>query len=156
MKRDQKSIILIFIGLVIFFFDQLLKWLVENLRGGFFNFEIFRLDSLSIFSFGLFKNEGIAFGLKIPQTLFYTLVAVVLFFIVEKFKKDIVRRDWQVLFALILIGSGATSNLFDRIFRGYVVDYLHFFSWSAINLADLTIITGIVVLAWRELKLQKR
>jgi signal peptidase II len=149
MTVNKKQLcILIAIGIAILFFDQFLKWLaLDFFRGGFFNWKIL--------SFGLYKNEGIAFGIRIPQILFYILVAVVLFFIIEKFKKDIKKGNWLVLLSLMLIGSGALSNILDRFFRGYVIDYIHFFSRSAINLADLAIIAGIIVLAWRELKSTK-
>lgn len=148
-------------GLLILALDQLLKWysIYFTRRGGFFNWKIFRsfdfaqggLDSGQIFSFGLYKNEGVAFGIRIPQELFYILVAVIIFFIFEKYKKEIKNKNFLVLTSLVLIGAGAISNIIDRIFRGYVVDYLHFFNLSAFNAADVVIVAGILLLIAKEL-----
>ncbi|NQU99554.1 MAG: signal peptidase II [Parcubacteria group bacterium] len=134
-------------GLLILILDQLLKWFAIDFveKGGFFIWKFFE--------FGLYKNEGIAFGIKIPQELFYILVAVIIYFIFEKFKKEIKKKDILVLFSLTLIGTGAISNIVDRIARGYVVDYLHFFNISAFNIADIVIVIGIGLLILKEIGL---
>lgn len=146
----NKRTVIYVIGLLILVLDQFLKWysVYFTQRGGFF---IWRF-----FEFGLYKNEGIAFGIKIPQEIFYVLVAVIIFFIAEKFKREIKERNLVVITSLVLIGSGAISNLVDRIFRGYVVDYLHFFNLSALNLADVVIVIGIGLLILKELGLVKK
>jgi signal peptidase II len=134
-------------GFLVLTLDQFLKWFAIDYvtRGGFFIWHFFE--------FGLYKNEGIAFGIKIPQELFYILVAVVVFFIFKKFEKEIKEKNNLVIISLILVGVGAVSNIIDRIFRGYVIDYLHFFGISAINVADMAIIVGIGLLILKELHL---
>ncbi len=134
-------------GIIVLTLDQLLKWyaIYFTQRGGFFIW--------SKFEFGLYKNEGIAFGIKINQELFYILVAVIIYFIFEKFKKEIKNKDNLVITSLLLIGVGAISNIIDRILHGFVVDYLLFFNISAINLADVAIVVGIGLLILKELGL---
>lgn len=70
-------------------------------------------------------------------------------------------RLWEMLFhgngrhgeklGLTLIVSGALSNLWDRLWRGYVVDYLSikkgFLGKIVVNLGDLAIFAGAVCLA---------
>lgn len=145
-------------GLLVLALDQFLKWysIYFTERGGFFIWKLSRFNSIHVFEFGLYKNAGIAFGIKIPQELFYILVAVIVFFILEKFKKEIKEKKFLVLTSLVFIGSGAISNLIDRIMRGYVVDYLHFFNLSALNLADVVIVVGIGLLILKELGLIDR
>ena len=50
----------------------------------------------------------------------------------------------------IVIISGAVSNIIDRIYSGYVIDfiYLHYkkFYWPAFNIADICITIGILML----------
>jgi len=142
-------------GIIILILDQLLKWLAIDFvsKGGFFIWKISWVYSGQIFEFGFYKNEGIAFGIRIPLEVFYVLVAVIVFFIFEKFKKEIKKKNLLVLTSLVLISSGAISNIIDRIIRGYVVDYLLFFDISAINLADVVIVVGIGLLIAKELSL---
>jgi signal peptidase II len=52
------------------------------------------------------------------------------------------------LFALLLVTAGAVGNYLDRIFRGYVVDFVHLKNWPVFNVADVYITMGYVVLAW--------
>ena len=49
---------------------------------------------------------------------------------------------------LALIVGGALGNLIDRIFRGYVVDFIdvNFFNFPNFNVADISIIIGIGIL----------
>ena len=52
------------------------------------------------------------------------------------------------VFAAFLILSGGLGNLVDRIFRGYVVDMIHFLFWPTyptFNVADMCVVTGCVI-----------
>jgi signal peptidase II len=55
----------------------------------------------------------------------------------EKVKTPIL----QVSYGLIL--GGAFSNLFDRIWYGYVIDYLDIHIWPVFNLSDTAITVGV-------------
>lgn len=60
------------------------------------------------------------------------------------------KKDNRVLkFALALLVGGASSNVYDRVKRGYVVDYFSF-KWLknvVFNIADLFIIVGSILTA---------
>ena len=52
------------------------------------------------------------------------------------------------VFAAFLILSGGLGNLVDRVFRGYVVDMIHFLFWPmypTFNVADMCVVTGCVI-----------
>ena len=52
------------------------------------------------------------------------------------------------VFAAFLILSGGLGNLVDRVFRGYVVDMIHFLFWPSyptFNVADMCVVTGCVI-----------
>ena len=58
-----------------------------------------------------------------------------------------------VLISLVLILTGGISNLFDRIFRGYVIDFIdtNLLNFPSFNIADISIVIGIVVVSFAEL-----
>lgn len=56
-------------------------------------------------------------------------------------------KPWYLLLPLLLILSGATGNLLDRLRYGYVVDFIHLhvrnvFHWHIFNVADGLIFIG--------------
>jgi len=90
------------------------------------------------------RNFGIAFNLPIPQWLILgiTLIAcmAILWIIIRK------RQDSSLVFALclgILLG-GAIGNAIDRATLGFVRDWLLLWFRSAINLADVAVLIGLV------------
>jgi signal peptidase II len=55
-------------------------------------------------------------------------------------------RRFELLgYALVL--AGALGNLADRLFRGYVVDFIHVSHWPIFNVADVLIVVGVGLLA---------
>jgi len=44
--------------------------------------------------------------------------------------------------------GGAMGNLLDRILRQYVVDFVDIGFWPIFNIADLSIVIGVTVLAY--------
>ena len=48
--------------------------------------------------------------------------------------------------ALAFILGGSLSNLYDRVVRGYVIDYVDFRIWPVFNLADLMINLGVIII----------
>ena len=54
----------------------------------------------------------------------------------------------KTLISLLLILSGGIGNLIDRLFRGYVIDYIdiNILDFPNFNIADISIALGIVLL----------
>lgn len=146
MKTKTNIFSLIGIGLVLILLDQALKFIIVNYlpEDGFFVFN-------NIFGLGQFQNEGVAFGLAMPKVIMYLVVFLVLYFLLQKFRRELEQRNFLVLLSLTLVISGALSNLIDRIARGFVVDYIHIFT-AVFNLADIYIIAGIAVMIFMEFR----
>ena len=72
------------------------------------------------------------------------------------------RHGRQTLFAvaLSLILGGAVGNVIDRLWHGYVVDFIqvHWADWyfPAFNMADSAITLGAILLIWDELRRVRR
>jgi signal peptidase II len=58
--------------------------------------------------------------------------------------------------SLCLILGGALGNLCDRVFLGYVVDFLDFRIWPVFNIADSAITVGAILLGLSVLKESKK
>jgi signal peptidase II len=102
------------------------------------------------------RNPGAAFGLfadaspAIRVTLFIGIAIVALAMIVS-FQRRLAPGDRFSALSLGLIMGGAVGNLVDRVFRGEVVDFLHFrlwggYQWPDFNLADSFIVVGVAFL----------
>ncbi|HIE35698.1 MAG TPA: signal peptidase II [Candidatus Omnitrophica bacterium] len=131
----------VFIASIIFFIELIIK---NYLRLNFSSqsFPVIK----NIFYISVVFNRGAAFGILKNRTTFLIYIGIFFLFLIlfllwkEKKEKIIIK----VSYGLIL--GGALSNLFDRIFLGYVVDYLDFRIWPVFNLADTCISIGIGLL----------
>ena len=104
----------------------------------------------------LVKNNGAAFGIGVDHrvvllvlTVFVLICAVWLLLFSEiKFSSKI---------AMAFVVGGGLGNLFDRIFRGFGVDYidLRFLHFAVFNFADICVSLGSAVLIFLILKPQK-
>jgi len=56
------------------------------------------------------------------------------------------RKSYNIFLSLIL--AGALGNLVDRVFFGYVIDFLDFRIWPVFNIADSAISIGAILLGW--------
>ena len=102
----------------------------------------------NIFHITLVFNRGAAFGIfqKSSTFLIYAGIAFILiFFILIKKEKE---KSRLFLISSGLIIGGAFSNLWDRLYLGYVVDYLDFRIWPVFNISDACITIGAGLLLW--------
>ncbi len=90
------------------------------------------------------ENTGAAFGIFAQKTallaIFTVAVMCVLLYILL-FRKP---EHWLVRAGLILIVAGGFGNLYDRVYIGYVVDYIEllFVNFAVFNFADMMINVG--------------
>ena len=91
----------------------------------------------------MFQNLGVEF-LQIGSLLI--LIGVSLGIMVA-FPR-VPRQQWGLRFAMGLLLGGAIGNPLDRILhQGYVVDFISVGSLPIFNLADISILSGVVCLA---------
>jgi signal peptidase II len=99
------------------------------------------------------ENTDIAFNLlhwvpetiRFPALLIAGAVAVVaLCLLLLQARPD----AGVTLYALVLVTAGAIGNYLDRLFRGYVIDFVHLQRWPVFNVADLYITVGYALMAW--------
>jgi signal peptidase II len=138
---------------LIFFADQLSKWLVT----GPLQLQVFRqIHVLPIFNLTWTENRGISLGLltangETGRWLLVGMTAVIAAGIAWWITHEHKRGD-QIALGLVL--GGALGNILDRVRFGYVVDFadLHFGEWRpflVFNVADAAISIGVVILLLR-------
>ncbi len=97
-------------------------------------------------------NTGSAFGLLQGQSGFLILASVIGLLAVIFYYRANGRESLLLRFALGLVMGGALGNLTDRLLRGAVVDFIDVqpwpgFHWPAFNIADSSLLVGLMLLA---------
>jgi len=100
-------------------------------------------------------NKGAAFGILRQNTTFLIYIGIIFILIFFAFIHKEKRKDLFFLVACGLIIGGALSNLCDRIFLGYVVDYIDIRVWPVFNLSDSCITVGACLLFFDSFKKPK-
>jgi signal peptidase II len=135
------------IVLATLFLDQLTKFLITK--------NLFPNQSIPIikgvFHITLVHNRGAAFGIlknQIPLFVITSLFAIILIYF--NLKKNKQSKSYSIALSLIL--AGALGNLIDRLFFGYVIDFLDFRIWPVFNMADSAITVGAILLSYSIIK----
>ena len=95
-------------------------------------------------------NYGAAWGVFSGQTfllLFLSILFFVFLLLYDYFEKE---KSTVHFLGLILILSGGIGNFIDRMYFGYVRDFLkfEFINFPVFNLADVFIVIGAILLSW--------
>ena len=101
-------------------------------------------------------NTGSAFGLFQGQNTPLIVVAFAGIFILGLIYRSQRPPSNLLRLSLGLQVGGAVGNLTDRLLFGHVTDFLDVGAWPIFNLADSSIVVGLVLLAWVFLKPGRR
>ena len=102
-----------------------------------------------VFELQYSENTGAAFGiLKNHPWVFMSITIVVLVVLTAVLMSGRYRRYKLANISGVLIVAGGAGNMIDRIFRGYVVDFLYFkpINFPIFNFADCCIVIGAALL----------
>ena len=135
------------IAAVIFALDQITKFLVVQnipLHGSWSFFP----GLAKIFQFTFITNTGAAFGMFPQLGGAFMVIAIVVIASIVTFYRHLPTANIWVRISLGLQLGGALGNLLDRITRGYVVDFVDIGFWPIFNMADLSIVLGVTLLAY--------
>jgi len=136
LSREAKSIILGgSLALDIVLLDQVTKWLMIGTPP---------IDIWPPYvSLHYAENTGIAFSMPLEgllqQTITVGLIALLVVLVIRyaTWKKPFMH------YAMMLVIGGAIGNAIDRLFRGYVIDFLQVGSFPIFNVADSAVCLGV-------------
>ena len=136
MKEPCK---LFLVGIILLLLDQLTKFLVRL----FFQPNATIPLIKNIFHLTFAQNTGAVFGtFHGTNSLLIWLAIMAIGFILYLWDQFPSTKCSRLFLVLILVGS--IGNLIDRIFLGYVTDFLDFRIWPVFNLSDSMVSIGIL------------
>jgi len=100
----------------------------------------------NFFTFNYMENFGIAFSIPVPKTILILGTIILLILLTYLFFKEFDFKKRIAQASLILVLAGGIGNLIDRIFRGFVVDFISIWKWPIFNIADVYISVGVLLL----------
>jgi signal peptidase II len=132
MKNQKLFFSLAILGVIL---DQIVKFLIEFYKP---------MIDLGLFSFHFVKNTGASFGMFKGSNIPLMIVAIVALIAISFFYNKLKERQ---KIAILFLSSGIIGNLIDRIFRGFVVDFIDFKFFPVFNIADSLIVLSTIWLA---------
>ncbi len=130
--------------LLVILFDVLSKYLVVQLL-----LPLERSVTVipGILDFTYVENRGAAFGMLSNSRWIFMTVSVVFIFVLIYVLKQKYSANALYTVSLCLFLGGGIGNMIDRIFLGYVVDFIEFtfVDFAVFNIADSAISVGAVL-----------
>ena len=138
-----KDFVLIQLAALVFIIDQFSKFLVRDqlqFRESF--------PSTGFFRFTHTHNTGSAFGIFQDQNTPLIFVSIIGIAILILIYRSQVAPTGLLRLSLGLQIGGAMGNLIDRLLISHVTDFVDVGTWPVFNVADASIITGLVILGY--------
>ena len=139
-----------FLSLSIFIvlIDQFTKYLM------FYNKKLFINKDFLLFKLDFVKNYGAAFNIFNGSRIFLSLISILfsLLLIYFIFRKNTLKTSDLYSYSFIL--GGTIGNGIDRVYRGFVVDFinLNIINFPVFNIADISINIGFIILLYNIFK----
>ena len=145
-----------YFSVLIVVLDQLSKSIVHSSMNLYDSFNVIPY----LLNFTYIRNEGIAFGINFPGgKIFFIIFPILITFYLISLLKNKEFEDYPSQVALYLIIGGAIGNILDRIFRGYVVDFIDVHingnHWYVFNIADSAVTIGLFFLLYSSIIIKK-
>lgn len=101
-----------------------------------------------LFNFKLVHNMGAAWGMLAGKQIFLIALSIVFLSIFIFYYVKEKNKTWLLNVSFGFLIGGCVGNLFDRIFVGYVRDFIQFAFWQSFpifNFADVALCVGVVL-----------
>jgi signal peptidase II len=124
--------------------DRISKWICQTSLQPLGSVPVIK----GIFHLTYVENRGAAFGILQNKTWFFIPATLIILVILLYMLIRVKTNSKLMRVSLALIAGGAVGNLIDRIWLGYVVDFLDFRIWPVFNIADSSVVVGALILGY--------
>ena len=148
INKIQTKIYFLSLSIFIVLIDQFTKYLI------FYNKKLFINKDFLLFKLDFVKNYGAAFnifsGSRILLSLISIFFSILLIYLI--FRKNTLNIFDLYSYSFIL--GGTIGNGIDRIYKGFVVDFinLNIINFPVFNIADISINIGFIFLLYKIFK----
>ncbi len=148
INKIQTKLYFFSLSIFIVLIDQFTKYLI------FYNHKIFLNKDFLLFKLDFVKNYGAAFNIFSGSRIFLSLISIFfsILLIYLIFRKNTLNLFDLYSYSFIL--GGTIGNGMDRIYRGFVVDFinLNIINFPVFNIADISINIGFFFLLYNIFK----
>ncbi len=148
INKIQTKIYFLSLSIFIVLIDQFTKYLM------FYNKKIFINKDFLLFKLDFVKNYGAAFNIFSGSRIFLSLISILfsILLIYLIFSKNTLNSFDLYSYSFIL--GGTIGNGIDRIYKGFVVDFinLNIINFPVFNIADISINIGFIFLLYNIFK----
>ena len=148
INKINRKLFFLSLSIVIVLIDQFMKYLV------FYNKKLFINKDFLLFKLDFVKNYGAAFNIFYGSRIFLSLISIffsilLIYLIVRKNTLNLID-----LYSYSFILGGTIGNGIDRIYKGFVVDFinLNIINFPVFNIADISINIGFILLLYNIFK----
>ena len=142
INKIQTKIYFLSLSIFIVLIDQFTKYLM------FYNKKLFINKDFLLFKLDFVKNYGAAFNIFSGSRIFLSLISILfsILLIYLIFRKNTLNSFDLYSYSFIL--GGTIGNGIDRIYKGFVVDFinLNIINFPVFNIADISINIGFIFL----------
>ena len=146
--KKQTKIYFLSLSIFIVLIDQFTKYLM------FYNKKIFINKDFLLFKLDFVKNYGAAFNIFSGSRIFLSLISILfsILLIYLILSKNTLKLFDLYCYSFIL--GGTLGNGIDRIYKGFVVDFinLNIINFPVFNIADISINIGFIFLLYNIFK----
>ena len=148
INKIQTKLYFLSLSIFIVLIDQFTKYLM------FYNKKLFINKDFLLFKLDFVKNYGAAFNIFSGSRIFLSLISIIfsILLIYLIFRKNTLNSFDLYSYSFIL--GGTIGNGIDRIYRGFVVDFinLNIINFPVFNIADISINIGFIILLYNIFK----
>ena len=148
INKIQTKIFFLSLSIFIVLIDQFTKYFM------FYNKKLFINKDFLLFKLDFVKNYGAAFNIFSGSRIFLSFISIIfsILLIYLIFRKNILNSLDLYSYSFIL--GGTIGNGIDRIYKGFVVDFinLNIINFPVFNIADISINIGFIFLLYNIFK----
>ena len=148
INKIQTKLYYFSLSIFIVLIDQFTKYII------FYNHEFFLNKDFLLFKLDFVKNYGAAFNIFSGSRIFLSLISIFfsILLIYLIFRKNTLNSIDLYSYSFIL--GGTLGNGIDRIYKGFVVDFinLNIINFPVFNIADISINIGFIILLYNIFK----